>query len=282
MKKRVLMIAALVSGTLAISGCTTNPYTGEREAGKSGIGAGIGSLVGAGVGALSSSKHDRGKGALIGAAAGAALGGGIGYYMDVQEAKLRDKMQGTGVSVTRNGDNIVLNMPNNVTFDSNSANLKPAGANTLTGVAMVLKEYEKTAVNVVGYTDSTGSKDLNMRLSQQRADSVASALITQGVAANRIRTTGMGPANPIASNSTAEGKAQNRRVEITLSPLQYAQPHVARQPLCRAKCLISLFFALRCWQIFSKGSHHGESGACNYQRCGESRKDRQNQHFTLS
>lgn len=220
MKKRVLMIAALVSGTLAISGCTTNPYTGEREAGKSGIGAGIGSLVGAGVGALSSSKHDRGKGALIGAAAGAALGGGIGYYMDAQEAKLRDKMQGTGVSVTRNGDNIVLNMPNNVTFDSNSANLKPAGANTLTGVAMVLKEYEKTAVNVVGYTDSTGSKDLNMRLSQQRADSVASALITQGVAANRIRTTGMGPANPIASNSTAEGKAQNRRVEITLSPLQ--------------------------------------------------------------
>ncbi len=110
--------------------------------------------------------------------------------------------------MTRNGDNIVLNMPNNVTFDSNSANLKPAGANTLTGVAgMVLKEYEKTAVNVVGYTDSTGSKDLNMRLSQQRADSVASALITQGVAANRIRTTGMGPANPIASNSTAEGNA---------------------------------------------------------------------------
>ena len=146
MKKRVLMIAALVSGTLAISGCTTNPYTGEREAGKSGIGAGIGSLVGAGVGALSSSKHDRGKGALIGAAAGAALGGGIGYYMDVQEAKLRDKMQGTGVSVTRNGDNIVLNMPNNVTFDSNSANLKPAGANTLTGVAMVLKDGKTVMV----------------------------------------------------------------------------------------------------------------------------------------
>ncbi|MNC32236.1 putative lipoprotein YiaD precursor [compost metagenome] len=139
--------------------------------------------------------------------------------MDVQEAKLRDKMQGTGVSVTRNGDNIVLNMPNNVTFDSSSATLKPAGANTLTGVAMVLKEYPKTAVNVVGYTDSTGSQELNMKLSQQRADGVGSALITQGVAANRVRTTGAGPANPIASNSTAEGKAQNRRVEITLSPL---------------------------------------------------------------
>ena len=158
-------------------------------------------------------------GALIGAAAGAALGGGVGYYMDVQEAKLRDKMRGTGVSVTRSGDNIILNMPNNVTFDSSSATLKPAGANTLTGVAMVLKEYPKTAVNVIGYTDSTGGHDLNMRLSQQRADSVASALITQGVDASRIRTQGLGPANPIASNSTAEGKAQNRRVEITLSPL---------------------------------------------------------------
>ncbi|EDT2640441.1 OmpA family lipoprotein [Salmonella enterica subsp. enterica serovar Poona] len=191
MKKRVFVIAAIVSGALAVSGCTTNPYTGEREAGKSGIGAGIGSLV-----------------------------GGVGYYMDVQEAKLRDKMRGTGVSVTRSGDNIILNMPNNVTFDSSSATLKPAGANTLTGVAMVLKEYPKTAVNVVGYTDSTGSHDLNMRLSQQRADSVASSLITQGVDASRIRTSGMGPANPIASNSTAEGKAQNRRVEITLSPLQ--------------------------------------------------------------
>ncbi|EOE6855143.1 OmpA family lipoprotein [Cronobacter sakazakii] len=220
MKKRIIFVAAMVSGALALSGCTTNPYTGEREAGKSGIGAGIGSLVGAGVGVISSSKKDRGKGALIGAAAGAALGGGVGYYMDVQEAKLRQKMQGTGVSVTRSGDNIILNMPNNVTFDSSQANLKPAGANTLTGVAMVLKEYPKTAVNVVGYTDSTGGQALNMKLSQQRAESVASALITQGVAANRIRTSGMGPANPVASNSTEEGKAQNRRVEITLSPLQ--------------------------------------------------------------
>ena len=219
MNKRIFAFSLLLSGTIALSGCTTNPYTGESQAGKSGIGAGLGALAGAGIGVLSSSKKDRGKGALIGAAAGAALGGGVGYYMDVQEAKLREKMQGTGVSVTRNGDNIVLNMPNNVTFDSSSATLKPAGANTLTGVAMVLKEYPKTAVNVVGYTDSTGSNELNMKLSQQRADGVGSALITQGVAANRVRTTGAGPANPIASNSTAEGKAQNRRVEITLSPL---------------------------------------------------------------
>ncbi|MFH8136164.1 OmpA family lipoprotein [Pantoea osteomyelitidis] len=219
MRTRSLAFTLLLSGALALSGCTTNPYSGESQAGKSGIGAGLGALVGAGVGVLSSSKKDRGKGALIGAASGAALGGGVGYYMDVQEAKLRDKMRGTGVSVTRQGDNIVLNMPNNVTFDSSSSTLKPDGANTLTGVAMVLKEYEKTAVNVVGYTDSTGTRDLNMRLSQQRAESVASALVVQGVAANRLRTQGMGPDNPIASNSSEAGKAQNRRVEITLSPL---------------------------------------------------------------
>ena len=219
MKKSIITIALLLSGTVALSGCTTNPYTGESQAGNAGIGAGLGAVLGAGVGVLSSSKKDRGKGALIGAAAGAALGGGAGYYMDVQEAKLRDKMKGTGVSVTRNGDNIILNMPSNVTFDSSSSSLKPAGANTLTGVAMVLKEYPKTAVNIIGYTDSTGTRALNMKLSQQRADSVGSSLITQGVAANRIRTAGMGPDNPIASNSTEDGKAQNRRVEITLSPL---------------------------------------------------------------
>ncbi|VTN12516.1 Inner membrane lipoprotein YiaD precursor [Raoultella terrigena] len=185
---------------------------------------------------------DRGKGALIGAAAGAALGGGIGYYMDVQEAKLREKMQGTGVSVTRNGDNIVLNMPNNVTFDSSSANLKPAGANTLTGVAMVLKEYEKTAVNVVGYTDSSGGQDLNMRLSQQRADSVASALITQGVAANRIRTSGMGPANPIASNGhcgrqSAEPSRGNYPQPAAVIPFHRSLLRPVRRAY-RAKCLI--------------------------------------------
>ena len=219
MQKNLLAITLLLSGSLALSGCTTNPYTGESQAGKSGIGAGLGAVLGAGVGVLSSSKKDRGKGALIGAASGAALGGGAGYYMDVQEAKLRDKMRGTGVSVTRQGDNIVLNMPNNVTFDSNSSSLKAAGTNTLSGVAMVLKEYPKTAVNVVGYTDSTGTRALNMRLSQQRAESVASTLIGQGVANNRLRTQGAGPDNPIASNSTEDGKAQNRRVEITLTPL---------------------------------------------------------------
>ena len=219
MKNQTILLTALCVA-IGLSGCSTiNPYTGEEQTSSAVKGGAIGAATGALVGVLASSKHDRGKGALIGAATGAAVGGGIGYYMDVQEAKLRQKMKGTGVSVTRQGDNIILNMPNSVTFDTNSSQVKAAGANTLSGVAMVLKEYEKTRVNVVGHTDSSGGRDLNMRLSQERADSVGSNLITQGVDASRISMSGVGPDQPVASNSTAAGKAQNRRVTITLSPL---------------------------------------------------------------
>ncbi len=219
MNKKTLLVTLLTT-SLGITGCSTiNPYTGEEQTSSAVKGGALGAATGALVGVLASSKHDRGKGALIGAATGAAVGGSIGYYMDVQEAKLRQKMKGTGVSVTRQGDSIILNMPNSVTFDTNSSQVKAAGANTLSGVAMVLKEYEKTRVNVVGHTDSSGGRDLNMRLSQERADSVGSNLITQGVDASRISMSGVGPDQPVASNSTAAGKAQNRRVTITLSPL---------------------------------------------------------------
>ncbi|MCR4449356.1 OmpA family protein [Aeromonas veronii] len=188
MRAKILVPALAL--TVALSGCTTNPYTGESQTSKGAWGA----------------------------LAGAALGGGIGYYMDVQEAKLREKLQGTGVSVTRNGNELILNMPNNVTFDSSSSQLKAAGANTLSGVAMVVAEFDKTRLNVVGHTDSTGSRDLNMKLSRDRADAVAAQLIGQGVAGSRISTTGVGPDQPVATNSTAAGKAQNRRVTITLTP----------------------------------------------------------------
>ena len=220
MNQATILLTALC---IAIGGsaCTTiNPYSGEEQTSNAVRGGAMGPAAGALVGVLSSSKKDRGKGALIGAASGAALGGGIGYYMDVQEAKLRQKMKGTGVSVTRSGDQIILNMPNNVTFDSNASQLKPAGATTLQGVAMVLKEYENTHINVLGHTDSSGSRDLNMRLSQQRAESVGTALITMGVDGSRLNMSGVGPDQPVASNSTAEGKAQNRRVTLTLTPTQ--------------------------------------------------------------
>ncbi|MGO1793796.1 MAG: OmpA family lipoprotein [Oceanisphaera sp.] len=216
MKKIGLTLAA----ALVLSACTTNPYTGESQASKAAIGSGVGALAGAVIGGASASSSDRKKGILIGAASGAALGGGVGYYMDVQEAKLRDKMRGTGVSVSRNGDNIILNMPSSITFAVDSADLSPSFYNTLSGVAMVLKEYEKTYVNVVGHTDNTGSASHNQALSERRAASVGQYLISQGAAANRFNIRGVGYNQPVASNNTANGRAQNRRVEITLSPMQ--------------------------------------------------------------
>ncbi|MGL4645872.1 MAG: OmpA family protein, partial [Cetobacterium sp.] len=185
MSNKIKALVGALCVSVALSGCTTvNPYTNEEQTAKAASGSAIGALAGALIGVASSSKKDRGKGALIGAAAGAALGGGIGYYMDVQEAKLRQQLRGTGVSVTRDGNNIILNMPNNVTFDTNSTSLKPAGINTLSGVAMILKEYEKTMVNIIGYTDSTGKRAYNMQLSERRAQSVASNLMMQGVSAS--------------------------------------------------------------------------------------------------
>ncbi|MEG6550656.1 OmpA family protein, partial [Desulfocurvibacter africanus] len=162
---------------------------------------------------------DRGKRVLIGAGIGALAGGAVGGYMDYQESKLRQRLQGTGVSVTRQGDMIILNMPGNVTFDTGSAGIKPQFFEVLNSVAIVLKEYEKTYVDVLGHTDSTGSMNLNMRLSQDRAQSVAQYLISQGVQQERFLVRGMGPNQPIADNSTAAGRSQNRRVEIKLTPI---------------------------------------------------------------
>lgn len=213
------VIAVGLSALFILSGCSSDPYTGEQKVANTTKGALLGSAVGAGIGVLSSSKSDRGKGALIGAASGAALGGGVGAYMDVQESKLRNKLRNTGVSVTRSGNNIILNMPNNVTFDTSSSTLKPLGTETLMSVALVLKEYPKTSINIVGHTDSTGSNATNQKLSLERANSVGNLLIQQGVPASRMYVYGAGSSQPIASNNSDSGRAQNRRVEITLSPL---------------------------------------------------------------
>ena len=208
-----------VATSVVATGCTTvNPYTREDQTAKSTSGALIGAVAGAAIGVASSSKSDRGKGALIGAASGAALGGGIGYYMDVQETKLRQQLESTGISVTRDGDNIVLNMPNEITFGVDKSDLSSRAMNALHNVALVAKEYDKTMLNVYGFTDSTGSESYNLRLSQVRAGEVSNYLIRDGVTANRVISKGMGEAHPIASNKTTQGRAENRRVEIVLSP----------------------------------------------------------------
>lgn len=212
-----LVAVTLLFSTVACQ--TTNPYTNETQTSKATSGAVIGAVAGAAIGAASSSKSDRGKGALIGAASGAALGGGIGYYMDVQEAELRKQLQATGVSVSRDGDNIVLHMPNEVTFDVDEVKLKPTAKQVLTSVALVAKEYDETQLNIYGYTDSTGSESYNLRLSKIRAIEVGNFLVEQQVEYARVKSVGMGESYPIASNETAQGRAQNRRVEIVLTPL---------------------------------------------------------------
>ena len=214
------LCALVVAGSLT-AGCQTyDPYTGEQQTSKATTGAIFGAVSGAVIGAATSSKKDRGKGALIGAAAGGAIGGGIGYYMDKQEAELRHKLEGTGVRVVRNGDEITLVMPGNITFDTGRSEVKAGFFETLESVGLVLKEFDKTKIEVSGHTDSTGGADLNQRLSEQRAQSVGQFLVTQGVASSRVQAIGFGPRYPVATNSTAEGRAANRRVELKLLPIQ--------------------------------------------------------------
>ncbi|MGO2414719.1 MULTISPECIES: OmpA family protein [Cobetia] len=219
MKKSVLLALPLAAA-VAMAGCsTTNPYTNEQQTSSAAKGAGIGAVVGAIAGATKSGNHRLDK-ALIGAAAGAAAGGGIGYYMDVQESKLRQQLQGTGVSVTRVGDQIILNLPSNVTFGSDSSTLSGQIQPVMDGVITVLKEYDETRVNIAGYTDSTGASNYNQNLSELRAQSVGNYLASGGIAFNRLNMRGYGEASPVASNDTTSGRAQNRRVEITLTPLE--------------------------------------------------------------
>ena len=197
---------------LMLSACATDPYTGERVASKKAWGTGIGALAGAGIGALAGGE----KGALIGAGVGAAAGLGTGAYMDVQAQKLRTELLNTGVQVQKVNGQIYLIMPGNITFGSNDATIKPNFLPVLNSIAKVIKEYDKTMVQVNGYTDSTGSQATNNALSLMRANSVSNYLRVRGVDANRIVSNGYGSSNPIASNSTASGRKQNRRVEIVL------------------------------------------------------------------
>ena len=200
---------------------TTNPYTGESQVSKTATGATIGAVAGALGGLMvGGSSHAQRNAVLIGAGVGALGGGLIGNYMDRQEAELRQQLQGTGVSVTRYGDQIRLNMPGNITFNTDQDSVKGQFYPVLNSVAIVLKKYNKSLVDVFGFTDSTGSLEHNQDLSQRRALSVANYLNSQGIDGRRLAVQGYGPSNPIASNDTVEGRSQNRRVEIQIAPLR--------------------------------------------------------------
>ncbi|MBO1039495.1 OmpA family protein [Brucella pituitosa] len=213
---------ALIGATF-LAGCTTDPYTGDQKvsntAGGAAIGAAVGALGGLMVGGSSRAQRNA---VLIGAGIGALGGGAIGNYMDRQESELRNQLQGTGVSVTRNGDQIILNMPSAITFDTDQDQVKSQFYPTLNSVAIVLRKFNQTLVDVIGHTDSTGSASYNQGLSQRRASSVASYLGSQGIDPRRFAVIGLGASQPVATNATPDGRAQNRRVEIQISPLRGA------------------------------------------------------------
>lgn len=216
MKKLIVLLCAI-----CFVGCaSTDPYTGEKKTSNTAKGGGIGAIVGAVAGAAASSKKDRNRGALTGALVGAAVGGGVGHYMDKQEEVMRNRLQGSGVQVQRDGNNLNLIMPGNITFATNRAEIRSDFYDVLNSVVLVLKEYNKTNVRISGHTDSTGSDKINQKLSEDRADSVRNYLISQQVSSSRIDAAGYGSHSPIASNDTESGRQANRRVEMQLIPIE--------------------------------------------------------------
>jgi len=198
---------------------TENAYTGEKGVSDATIGAVAGAAAGAVLGnQVKGNKNTRQNARLAGAALGAAAGAGIGNYMDKQEATLREKLKSSGVSVTRKGDQIVLNMPGNVTFETGKAAINPGFNNVLVSVADVIKEYKNTNVEISGHTDNRGNQQANQILSEQRAQAVAAFMRKSGVADKRLKAVGYGPNQPVADNTSEEGRAANRRVEIFLTP----------------------------------------------------------------
>ena len=220
--KKLLVIISIVSLSF-LSGCETfDAYTGEKKVSNTAKGAGIGAGIGAVLAYLSNkdeSSKTRKRKMLQAAGIGAITGGGIGYYMDSQEAKLRKTLRASGVSVERDGNNINLVMPGNITFVTNGHDLNADFYEVLDSVILVLQEFEKTIIVAAGHTDSRGSNDYNQSLSERRANSVARYLLSKEVVEARIEAVGFGEDSPIADNATVEGRSLNRRVELSLIPI---------------------------------------------------------------
>lgn len=218
MKKSALALATV----LAVSSCqqTIDPYTGQPKVSKAQNGAILGGLLGAGIGALASDGGTDGRQkALLGAGIGALAGAGLGNYMDQQEVLLRRELEGTGVSVTRQGNHVILNMPGDITFPTGESRISADFFPTLNSVAKVVNKFNKTLVDVSGHTDNVGERNYNYRLSECRATNVANYLRDQRVDGRRFKVSGQGPDSPVASNGSASGRQLNRRVTIQLSPL---------------------------------------------------------------
>ena len=221
MRANFIVAGLGVAAMLGASACTTtDPYSSTPRRNNTGTGMLAGALGGAVLGYLTNTHNgeEGRKNALIGAGIGALGGAAVGTYMDRQQRAMEAELSGTGVGVARQGDNLVLRMPSDVTFATNQSTIDPRFDSTLADVANVLREYDRSLVDVVGHTDSSGGDAINQPLSERRASSVASYLMDNGVIRERLYVAGNSARNPIASNDTAQGKAQNRRVEILIRP----------------------------------------------------------------
>ena len=216
--KMTVLVAATSAMALATAGCVTDPNTGERRVSRAAIGGGIGALGGYLLGDLVGGRRDRTE-KIVGAGIGAVAGAGVGAYMDRQEQRLRQQTAGSGIEVERQGDQLVLNMPGDVTFDLNSATVQPQFQNTLNQVASTLRDYPSTYIDVYGHTDSSGTDAYNQSLSQRRAVSVQNYLASQGVQTARMATQGFGESQLKCQETDEAGRRCNRRVEIRISPV---------------------------------------------------------------
>ena len=221
MRMNLIVTSLGVAAMLGAGACTTmDPYSSTPQRNNTGTGAIYGALGGAVLGYLTNtSDGEQGRrNALIGAGVGALGGAAVGNYMDRQQRALEAELSGTGVGVARQGDNLVLRMPSDVTFAVNQSNIEPRFDAVLSDVSAVLEEYDRSLVDIVGHTDSSGGDAINQPLSERRALSVADALIRNGVQRERLFVAGQSSRVPVADNGTSEGRAQNRRVEILIRP----------------------------------------------------------------
>lgn len=227
MKKSRLLVSTLAAFSLVtVSGCVTDPNTGEKKISRTAIGGVGGAVAGMLLGGLIGGKTGR----IIGAGIGGVAGAAVGYTMDKQIKELKEQTAGSGIDVTEadNGSAILVNLPDGVTFDVASYSLKPGFRTTLDQVADSLIKYPNSLIDVYGHTDSTGSDAYNQTLSENRARTVAAYLQSRGVPAARIRSQGFGETMPVADNTTEAGRMKNRRVEIKIVPVTQEDVQAAR------------------------------------------------------
>ena len=227
MRKPRIFVAAVASvSLLGLSGCVTDPNTGERHVSRTAIGGVAGAGLGYLLGGIIGGKTAR----ILGAGIGGVAGGVVGNQMDQQIKELDEATAGTGVDVseTPDGSGILVNLPE-VTFAVDSTTISPQMRTVLDDVAQSMITYPNSRIDVMGHTDSTGSEQYNLDLSRRRADSVANYLVSRGVSRARLESIGYGEQYPVADNSTPEGRAQNRRVEIRITPITQDEAQAARQ-----------------------------------------------------